>query len=508
MTYVLAQYTIRSKQEYIFRSNRVTEIIGASDNITRSWDILFEQAEKLFEQSGVPGKKTLRLADQKEFHISEIAEAFRTNTLHMVELFRGGGNETILFDSHDSYIKVNKAFSYYLLKKYPGLIPMAVCSEYTGDYQHDYTCLMQEADREKKRMITGQSDFILPFSMMDRNTFQPYSCVEKYEDGLVRLTAEAQVKRKRGQEISREDPEVQILDNMIIGKGEESLLAVIHADGNNMGIKISKMLEGKTDYDTCISKMREFTEITADAFSVQGVQALEKCRDTLQEKYKGKYEEGAFLFRKIITDGDDMTFVCNARFAMEYVQAYLKSVQDYLKINMSEWMYSSCAGICIFHSHYPFSRVYSMAEQACENAKKKVHGRQNKIIEEGWLDFHYIHNGIGGDLDSVRKRQGTERCIARPWLIAGGEAGNILHYDRLTELNSLLNEYHVSRSDIKTIGNEFEDSLSCGRQELVRVNGHHKGLENTIKEKYSDQEQLLKMLYDFSEVYDLWFKEG
>ena len=290
MTYVLAQYTIRSKQEYIFRSNRVTEIIGASDNITRSWDILFEQAEKLFEQSGVPGKKTLRLADQKEFHISEIAEAFRTNTLHMVELFRGGGNETILFDSHDSYIKVNKAFSYYLLKKYPGLIPMAVCSEYTGDYQHDYTCLMQEADREKKRMITGQSDFILPFSMMDRNTFQPYSCVEKYEDGLVRLTAEAQVKRKRGQEISREDPEVQILDNMIIGKGEESLLAVIHADGNNMGIKISKMLEGKTDYDTCISKMREFTEITADAFSVQGVQALEKCRDTLQEKYKGKYE--------------------------------------------------------------------------------------------------------------------------------------------------------------------------------------------------------------------------
>lgn len=26
-----------------------------------------------------------------------------------------------------------------------------------------------------------------------------------------------------------------------------------------------------------------------------------------------------------------MTFVCNARFAMEYVQAYLKSVQDYQK---------------------------------------------------------------------------------------------------------------------------------------------------------------------------------
>lgn len=152
----------------------------------------------------------------------------------------------------------------------------------------------------KKRMITGQSDFILPFSMMDRNTFQPYSCVEKYEDGLVRLTAEAQVKRKRGQEISREDPEVQILDNMIIGKGEESLLAVIHADGNNMGIKISKMLEGKTDYDTCISKMREFTEITADAFSVQGVQALESAEIPCKRNIKENMKKELFCSEKLL----------------------------------------------------------------------------------------------------------------------------------------------------------------------------------------------------------------
>lgn len=508
MAYILAQYTIRSKQEYIFRSNRITEIIGASDLITHSWDILFEQADELFAQNGTEGRKTRRIPEQREFHMTEVEEAFENQTLHMVELFRGGGNETVLFDSVDTYKKVNEVFSYYLLKNYPGLIPMAVCCEYTGDYQHDYACLMQEADREKNSMISGQSDFILPFSMMDRNTFQPYACVVKYGNDRIRLTAEAYSKRIRGREISKKDPEVQILDDMITKKGEESLLAVIHADGNNMGIKISAMLEGETDYSVCISRMRDFTERTADAFSEQGLKAMEQCREELQSKYKGKYGPQAFLFRKIITDGDDLTFICNARFAMEYVQAYLTSVQEYQKRNASEWMYSSCAGICVFHSHYPFSRAYSIAEQACDCAKENVHGRKSDLVEEGWADFHYIHNGIGGELSSVRERQGTAACMARPWRITGGDAEDGYSYRELAALYQLLDQYHVSRSDVKTIGNELATSILNGRQELIRVYGHHKGLQEEAKRQYPDEKHLLKMLYDLSEVYDLWFKEG
>lgn len=508
MPYVLAQYTIRSKQEYIFRSNRITEIIGASDNITKSWDILFDQADKVFGQSGTAGKKTQRIADQTEFHMSETEKAFKEQALHMVELFRGGGNDTVLFDSRDNFEKVNKAFSRYLLEHYPGMIPMAVCCSCTGDYQHDYACLMQEADREKNCMISGQNDFILPFSMMDRNTFQPYSRVIYYKDSPVRLTDEAYSKRIPGQEISRKDQDVKLLDNMVTEKGQESLLAVVHADGNNMGIKIAEMLKGKTDYDTCISEMRKFTADTAKAFGEQGLEAMEACRARLKEKYADKYNDTAFLFRKIITDGDDMTFVCNARFAREFVQAYLDSVQSYQIRNQSEWIYSSCAGICIFHSHYPFSRAYAMAEQACDNAKEKVHGKRESSVEEGWMDFHYIHNGIGGELSSIRERQGTDTCMARPWLIAGGDSKDSRKYDRLTELHDLFSRYGVSRSDIKTIGSEYENSLHCGRQELIRIYGHHKGLQEETEAVYPEEEQLLKVLYDMSEVYDLWFKEG
>ena len=47
MPYVLAQYTIRSKQEYVFRSNRLTVIIGASANVTNNRDRVIEQAEEM-----------------------------------------------------------------------------------------------------------------------------------------------------------------------------------------------------------------------------------------------------------------------------------------------------------------------------------------------------------------------------------------------------------------------------------------------------------------------------
>ena len=366
MKMVLAQYTIRSKQEYIFRTNRMVEIAGASENISQSWNILFTQADKM-------GKKLRRVSENIPFCMEEVKRLFDERKLNGIELFCGGGNDTVLYDSIETYLEVNKAFSRFLLENYPGMIPMAVACEYSGDYDKDYANLMKQSDIEKNKMISGQSDFILPFSMMDRTTFQPYSDIISIAESSVRVTDEAKAKRKAGLKIREQDETVKLLDDLITKKGEESLLAVVHADGNNMGSKISEMLTDKKDYDSCVNIMREFTADTAKAFGKAGLDAMQKCQQQLKEDYKDKYDEKAFFFRKIIADGDDMTFVCNARFVMDYVGAYLEAVQNYNNKGEKEWRYSSCAGICIFHSHYPFARAYSLAEQACESAKKTVH---------------------------------------------------------------------------------------------------------------------------------------
>ena len=498
MKMVLAQYTIRSKQEYIFRTNRMVEIAGASENISQSWNILFNQADEI-------GKKLSRVSENTPFCMEDVKRLFDEQKLNGIELFCGGGNDTVLYDSIETYLGVNKAFSRFLLENYPGMIPMAVACEYSGDYDKDYANLMKQSDIEKNKMISGQRDFILPFSMMDRTTFQPYSDIINIAGSSVRVTDEAKAKRKTGLKIREQDETVKLLDDLITKKGEESLLAVVHADGNNMGSKISEMLTDKNDYDSCVNIMREFTADTAKAFGKSGLDAMQKCQQQLKEDYKDKYDEKAFFFRKIIADGDDMTFVCNARFVMDYVRAYLEAVQNYNNKGKKEWRYSSCAGICIFHSHYPFARAYSLAEQACESAKKNVHGEC--IKEESWVDFHYIHNGVGGDLDQIREHQGVSGCMARPWRIGTKANTDRKDYSTLQILADIMKENGVSRSDIKTIGSELEDSYSYGKFELNRVYGHHRNLQNEIKEKLKidKEEDLLPIIYDLSEVYDLWF---
>lgn len=498
MKMVLAQYTIRSKQEYIFRTNRMVEIAGASENISQSWNILFNQADEI-------GKKLRRVSENTPFCMEDVKRLFDEQKLNGIELFCGGGNDTVLYDSIETYLGVNKAFSRFLLENYPGMIPMAVACEYSGDYDKDYANLMKQSDIEKNKMISGQRDFILPFSMMDRTTFQPYSDIINIAGSSVRVTDEAKAKRKTGLKIREQDETVKLLDDLITKKGEESLLAVVHADGNNMGSKISEMLTDKNDYDSCVNIMREFTADTAKAFGKSGLDAMQKCQQQLKEDYKDKYDEKAFFFRKIIADGDDMTFVCNARFVMDYVRAYLEAVQNYNNKGKKEWRYSSCAGICIFHSHYPFARAYSLAEQACDSAKKNVHGEC--IKEESWIDFHYIHNGVGGDLEQIREHQGVTGCMARPWRIDTKANTDCKNYNTLQILADIMKENGVSRSDIKTIGSEMEESYSYGKFELNRVYGHHRNLQNEIKEKLKivEEKDLLPIIYDLSEVYDLWF---
>ena len=81
---ILAQYTIRSKQEYIFRSNRLLDIVGGTEMIRDAFDWVFAAAE----QEGV----TCQPADVP-FKLQAVQDAFAAGTLGMAELFRGGGHE-------------------------------------------------------------------------------------------------------------------------------------------------------------------------------------------------------------------------------------------------------------------------------------------------------------------------------------------------------------------------------------------------------------------------------
>lgn len=188
---ILAQYTIRSKQEYIFRSNRLLDIVGGTEMIRDAFDWVFAAAE----QEGV----TCQPADVL-FKLQAVQDAFAAGTLGMAELFRGGGNLTVLYRDRDTYLRVNRRFSRLVLENAPGMVPMAACCEANGqNYSADYSALMAAVDAEKNRMLPGRADYAAPFALRDRTTNQPIVCRVPFAGGQRELTAESRKKWEKGQ---------------------------------------------------------------------------------------------------------------------------------------------------------------------------------------------------------------------------------------------------------------------------------------------------------------------
>ena len=513
---VLAQYTVRSKQEYIFRSNRMQEIVGASAMISQSFDLLFSCAERL-------GVKTERGGGP--FCMEDTLRKFSEGALDMIELFIGGGNDTVLFRDGEICRKVNETFTYAVLKERPGMIPMYAGVPVRPDeggkynYREDYAALMRAADAGKKRMAPGRGRYAVPFARTDRMNFQPQSVRMDIGGSEMWLSDEAYAKRtfnRRG--------DVRFLDDLVTRRGEESLLAVVHADGNNMGAKIQRKLGDATDYDACVTAMRYFTANISNAFTRAGRDAMERrCAELAaaeREKECPRLQPSAFSVRWIVSDGDDATFICNAALAKELTEAYLRGVSDYRGEDDPEEVYSSCAGICIFHSHYPFAGAYALAEQACDNAKAPVHkttaasgGRPGAPVEQAWLDFHCIRNGAGGDLDELRELHQTGRRMARPWFVCGRptEESEAKSMEKLDRLAGVLAGHKVSRGNIKTLGAIYEEDAAQGELEWERICYRNRQQGTGLLQQEAESifaggcEELMKALYDLSEVYDLWY---
>ena len=493
---ILAQYTIRSKQTYIFRTNRMVEIVGASRIIRDTFLDLFRCAEA----AGLRYKQD----DGSGFSMEETLRRFQDGTLDAVELFRGGGNDTVLFRDEETFRRANAAYTRFVLERYPGLLPFCVgATAKCVDYRADYSALMTKVHRSKSAMQNGRVENAQPFARLNQTTLQAVSVEDRRGQKPEYRTAESDAKYRKWLQSAMTDKATRLLDS-IARDERQSLLAIVHADGNSMGVKLQNMLGNETDYDFCVNHMRAFTREVHCLFTGEGKAAVERCRSGLAEKYSDEPESN-MLVRWIVADGDDATFICNAKFALELTEAYLEGVEAAGRELGKP--YSACAGICVFHSHYPFARAYEVAEQACSSAKKPVH---ENMKEQAWVDFHYLRSGVYGELEDIREMHQTHRCIARPWFVCGEQPPDGRQLETLKQLKLLLKDARVARTQIKNLGAEFEVSPENGELSWVRLcyNAGQNTLQKKAEELFNGNPVMLyRALYDLSDFYDLWFRE-
>lgn len=381
---VLAMYDVRGIQNYIFKSNLAKEIIGASAIVD---SIIINGLEEYKKSKVEKDNEKYYLTDWKN---DDAHKFFSDANVLMQVMFIGGGNAYVLFKTGAICEKVNHFLGKYVLDKTYSLNLSVAVVAMTESYKNDYAAINNEMRRIKSYMPLTQPVGALPFMMADSVTGYPLTHIEKGD----KYCTESYLKRNAFYHLPEREDE-KIFDNMVIQKGDNSILAVCHIDGNSMGVRIINTMKDKKLYKDAIPAMRKLSIEIAKTFE-DAYDAMEDFMDELSSSVK--IDNKHKLYRKIITAGDDITFVCNAKLAIPAVKYFLQNLGT---------EYSACGGIAFFNSHFPFSDAYKVAEACCESAKKRAkintnRGNDGKI--GCYLDYQVCTNISAAQLDKYREK--------------------------------------------------------------------------------------------------------
>lgn len=129
-------------------------------------------------------------------------------------------------------------------------------------------------------------------------------------------------------------------------------LAVVHIDGNEVGRKFA----------TSGGSKERLVELSR-GISKAAVEASHAAFNAVCKSDVGKYP-----LRPIVLGGDDVTVICRASVALDYVKAYLEAFEGETRKRLGEAI-TACAGIAYIKSSYPFHYGYELSMSLCDHAK-------------------------------------------------------------------------------------------------------------------------------------------
>lgn len=216
-------------------------------------------------------------------------------------------------------------------------------------------------------------------------------------------------------------------DRLGRSRGEQSMLGVIHFDGNNMGqrFKNTSLLEELCELSSKVNQAGvrtlqaalKWVEVNIDGITDVAKGGFDPCRDDEDKR--------CFPVRPIVYGGDDITLVCDARIALDLATELLR-IWHHHTSDLPGGSAHACAGVALVRVHYPFYRAYQMAEQLCQGTKKYLRDHHGESADISALDWEFI---ASAGLTTLKQRRDSdlyraisdkqERLHARPYYVIG-----------------------------------------------------------------------------------------
>jgi hypothetical protein len=375
----MAQYlygaAVQGIQSFIFQTNKLRDIAGASELVNKICTTLFK------EVAGENGYEKIVMA---------------------------AGNIKVIFSDKTVLEKVVREFPMEAMLMAPGITISQAVVEYDGDYAVKSLELEDLLRQERNRYVQPT----VSFSAIERSRTTGLPAVAQKSNEW--LDAATNAKRKvydneffalpqKSFGISYEQCKKQVETEFKDISTSKSWLAVIHADGNGLGQLVQTI-------GNCIEKMRDFSTILDEINTAAAQEAFNKM---IEEKH---FEVDDIIpIRPIVLGGDDFTAVCRADFAIEYVKAYISAferlsserlTEDLAKADMQK--ISICAGVAFIKDTYPFHYGYALAEELCSVAKKDAKSlASEQYLAESCIMFHKVQSSFIEDFDAIKQKELT-----------------------------------------------------------------------------------------------------
>lgn len=430
----LVLWELGKKQNYIFKSNKLKDSIGASLII-------------------------------KDFSEDFFQEKLNENNFIM----RGGGKTLYYFDEDDKCEKFIRDISFKVLKDFPGLellITKVNFNPKENVLKDKISEIYRKLDKKKNEGKHLCSEVGFGIEKKCNQTGMPAS----YKDEDEFISEEVYTKRQyveKHQQTNFNDliPEKYELEtslDSLVNKTGKQYIGVIHIDGNGMGKKVKSLQDNikKTDNESLqefneryknylIKFSKEINKIYKNAFK-EMCRIVEKNKDKIKDQTL--IDKNIFPIRPVILAGDDITYICNGSIAIETARIMLEILEKKtLTVNDIKFgNLSACAGISIIKKGYPFKKGYELAEELCSSSKKFL--LENNLEGNSAMDFH-ISQGDLTTLKSIRKcyiGNNGEILTMKPLLIDKNEFRSYGAFLKSIEyINKFSKEEKIGRNKIK-----------------------------------------------------------
>jgi hypothetical protein len=460
--------SVQGIQDYIFETNKLNEIIGASEMVEYISTALIKE---VFQELG------LTFIDDQVITLA-------------------AGNIKYVFDSQEDCQALVRIFPYKVASIAPGLsLSQAVVSydkaaEEQGGMGNFISVLENKLKQQRNRQPVAHGLGLMisrraPLTGRpgvgfgdDRGSGEP-EIIDANQKAKIAFADKKKLYDKiidKSQEGIRKHDFPALMDD-IASQDDGNWIAVVHADGNNLGKKMLAIASKG-------AKPRHFRELSilldkanTEAFAI----ALQKVVD----EHLSKSEKNEKLpLRPVVLGGDDLTLIIRGDWAVDFTTAFLHAFEKatrelFRNFDFEEFHQglTACAGIAFIKPSFPFHYGADLSEQLCSYAKDKSK-QLNENHSPSSIMFHRVLSSFVDDnyqdliqrelTVNMQDKNKTVSLANGPYFLHQGQDG-YMSIGQLVHMVRSVQNNDAPRSRLRNWLTEFQNNPERAARTMDRI---------------------------------------